>query len=59
MIGSKQLGKSPLKHTDVVAKVSGYVARIAVKRLFENPFKEKIEALYSSPLFQTGAVDEM
>ncbi len=59
MIGSKQLGKCALKHTDVVAEVSGYVARVTVKQLFENPFKEKIEALYTFPLSETGAVDDM
>jgi Ca-activated chloride channel family protein len=59
MIGSRQVGKCPLKHTDVVAEVSGYVARVTVKQLFENPFKEKIEAVYSFPLSETGAVDEM
>lgn len=59
MVGSKPLGKCPLKHTDVVAEVSGYVARVTVKQFFENPFKEKIEAVYSFPLSETGAVDEM
>src|SRR5262245_35385747 len=59
MIGSKRLGDCALKHTDVVAEVSGYVARVTVKQIFENPFKDKIEALYTFPLSETGAVDDM
>ncbi len=52
-------GKCPLKHTSVSAQVSGYVTRVTVKQLFENPFKEKIEAVYTFPLSETGAVDDM
>jgi Ca-activated chloride channel family protein len=55
----KPLGKCPLKHTSVSAEVSGYVSRVTVKQLFENPFKDKIEAVYTFPLSETGAVDEM
>ncbi len=57
--GSKQLGVCPLKHTDVVANVSGYVARVSVKQQFHNPYKEKIEAVYTFPLPENCAVDEM
>lgn len=53
------VGKCPLKHTSVDAKVSGYIARVTVKQIFRNPFKEKIEARYRFPLSQNGAVDEM
>lgn len=53
------LGKCPLKKTSVSAQVSGYVSRVTVKQLFENPFKEKIEAVYTFPLSETGAVDDM
>ncbi len=60
MLGSgKQLGQCPLKHTSVTANVSGYVARVTVKQVFENPFKDKIEAVYTFPLSETGAVDDM
>lgn len=55
----KQLGQCPLKHTSVSAKVSGYVSRVTVKQTFHNPYKEKIEAVYTFPLSETGAVDEM
>lgn len=55
----KQLGQCPLKHTDVQADISGYVARVTVKQTFQNPFKDKIEAVYTFPLSENGAVDEM
>jgi len=35
----------PLKHTDVKAEISGFISRVAVTQQFENPFKEKIEAV--------------
>lgn len=49
----------PLKHTDVKANVSGFLARVTVTQEFENPFKEKIEAVYTFPLPQNAAVDDM
>jgi len=55
----KPLGECPLQHTSVQANVSGYMADVTVKQLFANPFKEKIEAVYTFPLSETGAVDEM
>lgn len=55
----KKLGQCPLKNTSVEAKISGYVSRVKVKQTFANPFKEKIEAVYTFPLSNTGAVDSM
>src|SRR5437016_11633816 len=49
----------PLKHTDVKAEISGFLARAVVTQEFENPFKEKIEAVYTFPLPQNAAVDDM
>ena len=49
----------PLKHTDVKAQISGFLARATVTQEFENPFKEKIEAVYTFPLPQNAAVDDM
>jgi Ca-activated chloride channel homolog len=49
----------PLKHTDVEADVSGFLARVTVTQEFENTFKEKIEAVYTFPLPQNAAVDDM
>lgn len=49
----------PLKHTDVAADVSGFIARVRVTQTFHNPTKEKIEAVYVFPLPHEAAVDEM
>src|SRR6266542_2516959 len=49
----------PLKHTDVKAEISGFLSRVVVTQEFENPFKEKIEAVYAFPLPQNAAVDDM
>ncbi len=53
------VGECPLKHTDVKAEVSGFLARVVVTQQFENPFKDKIEAVYTFPLPQNAAVDDM
>src|SRR5256884_5125940 len=52
-------GLGPLKHTDVKAEISGFLPRVRVTQEFENPFKEKIEAVYTFPLPQNAAVDDM
>ena len=49
----------PLKHTDVKAEISGFISRVVVTQEFENPFPEKIEAVYTFPLPQNAAVDDM
>jgi len=49
----------PLKHTSVKAEISGFISRVVVTQQFENPFKEKIEAVYTFPLPQNAAVDDM
>ena len=49
----------PLKHTDVFIQVSGPLARAQVTQQFENPYSDKIEAVYSFPLPQNAAVDDM
>lgn len=48
----------PLKHTDVKASVTGYIASVDVTQQFENPYHEKIEAVYVFPLPENGAVNE-
>lgn len=55
----KEIGLCPLKHTAVKAQISGFLARVNVKQEFENNFKEKIEAVYTFPLPQNAAVDDM
>jgi Ca-activated chloride channel family protein len=52
-------GLCPLKHTDVKAEISGFLSRVRVTQEFENPFKDKIEAVYTFPLPQSAAVDDM
>ncbi|HZH34451.1 MAG TPA: VIT domain-containing protein, partial [Pyrinomonadaceae bacterium] len=55
----KFLGACPLKHTDVKAEISGFLARVRVKQEFENNFAEKIEAVYVFPLPNKAAIDEL
>ena len=55
----KLKGVCPLKHTMVKAEISGFLSRVQVTQEFENPFKDKIEAIYTFPLPQNAAVDDM
>jgi Ca-activated chloride channel family protein len=55
----KLMGLCPLKHTAVKAEVAGFLSRVTVTQEFENNFKEKIEAVYTFPLPQAAAVDDM
>ena len=48
----------PLKHTEVQAAVTGYVGTVDVTQQFQNPFDEKIEAVYMFPLPERAAVSE-
>jgi len=52
-------GQCPLKNTAVQAEISGFLSRVVVTQLFENPIQEKIEAVYTFPLPQNAAVDDM
>lgn len=54
-----EVGACPLKHTKVVADVSGFLARVTVTQEFENNFAQPIEAVYTFPLSQNSAVDDM
>jgi Ca-activated chloride channel family protein len=49
----------PLKHTDVEAEISGFIARVTVTQVFHNPLDETIEAVYVFPLPHKAAVDDM
>lgn len=55
----KPAGACPLKHTDVKAEISGFLSRVTVTQEFTNPFPDKIEAIYTFPLPQAAAVDDM
>jgi len=48
----------PLKHTDVHASISAYIASVDVTQQFENPYSEKIEAVYVFPLPHDAAINE-
>ncbi len=63
----KQIGKIktdkklelPLQHTDVKIEISGFVASATVTQYYHNPFKKPIEAVYTFPLPDDAAVDDM
>ena len=48
----------PLRHTDVHAVVTGYISSVDVTQQFENPYDEKIEAVYLFPLPEKAAINE-
>ena len=48
----------PLRHTDVKASISGYIATVEVTQQFHNPYDCKIEAVYVFPLPHNAAVNE-
>jgi Ca-activated chloride channel family protein len=54
-----QRGLCPLKNTDVKAEISGFLSRVTVTQTFQNPFDENIEAVYTFPLPNDAAVDDM
>lgn len=49
----------PLRRTRVNANIEGFGARVTVVQLFENPSSTPIEAIYTFPLPNDGAVDRM
>ncbi|HUF03360.1 MAG TPA: VIT domain-containing protein [Aridibacter sp.] len=53
------LGTCPLRHTEVNTEISGFLARVSVRQEFENTFGRPIEAVYTFPLSEKGAVDRM
>ena len=48
----------PLEHTDVTAKIVGYISTVNVRQKFSNPYDSKIEAVYVFPLPEKAAVSE-
>ena len=48
----------PLTHTDVQASIVGYIASVRVMQQYQNPYDQKIEAVYVFPLPQDAAVNE-
>ena len=56
--GGQKLVPVPLQHTDVRASVIGYIATVDVRQQFQNPYNDKIEAVYVFPLPQNAAVND-
>ena len=52
-------GACPLKHTVVRAGISGFLARVTVTQIFANTATQNIQAVYTFPLPQDAAVDDM
>jgi Ca-activated chloride channel family protein len=48
----------PLKHTAVTIEVTAFVARATIEQIFENPFDDPVEAVYTFPLGARAAVDD-
>lgn len=48
----------PLKHTDVKAFISGHISTVEVTQEFQNPYDQKIEAIYVFPLPHNAAINE-
>jgi Ca-activated chloride channel family protein len=48
----------PLKHTDVKARISGYIGTVQVTQQYQNPYDGKIEAVYVFPLPHNAGVNE-
>jgi len=53
------IGDLPLEHTSVDIIVSGMLQRATVRQVYGNPYDVPIEAVYTFPLPQSGAVDRM
>ena len=52
-------GACPLRHTEVRGAIDGFLARVTVTQTFENSATQNIEALYTFPLPENAAVDDM
>lgn len=55
----KEIGLCPLRRTEVKADISGFISRVTVTQVFQNPVNETIEALYTFPLPNDAAVDAL
>lgn len=58
-VSEKKPTLCPLKNTKVTAEVRGFVSRVTVTQNFQNPFDRTIEAVYTFPLPNDAAVDDM
>src|SRR5512136_2448998 len=53
------IGDLPLEHTSVDIVVTGNLQRAVVRQVYGNPYSDPIEAVYTFPLPDDGAVDRM
>jgi len=53
------IGPCPLEHTEVDARISGFISRVTVSQRYRNTFSQKVEAVYTFPLSHRAAVDRM
>ena len=53
------IGELPLEHTYVEIDITGNLQRATVRQVYGNPYDDVIEAVYTFPLPQSGAVDRM
>lgn len=53
------IGPCALAHTDVRARIDGPFTRVTLTQRFRNPYQQPIEAVYTFPLSERGAVDSM
>jgi Ca-activated chloride channel homolog len=58
-VAGEDTSQLPLKHTDVRAKLTGFVAEVEVRQTYGNPHQEPIEAVYVFPLPENSAVHQM
>jgi Ca-activated chloride channel family protein len=57
--GASESVDFPLRHTRVLAEVSGNIARVEVQQLYVNPSAKRLEAVYAFPLPANAAVTDM
>ena len=53
------IGPCPLQHTDVAAEVSGPIVSVSIAQRYANPYEIPIEAVYTFPMSNRGAVHRM
>jgi Ca-activated chloride channel family protein len=58
-VGGEHGSRLPLQHTDVRARLTGFVAEVEVRQTYSNPHQAPIEAVYVFPLPENSAVHQM
>jgi Ca-activated chloride channel family protein len=55
----REVGAFPLTRTEVHGEIDGNIISVDVTQRFQNPYGERIEAVYTFPLPDQAAVDDM